>query len=293
MELLRTLAVLAEPPGPDHARLADLLDLPVAPDQATWTQVFVFHLYPYASVHLGPEGKLGGQARDRVAGFFRALDAVPPPEPDHLPTLLVAYAQLRERGDAGDHRAGHAATTLLHEHLCSWLPLYLGRVQSLAPEPYRTWAALLTQVLLAEATAHPPVAADGTAVLPAHLRDAPSLADPRTSADVPLPEQLLAPVRAGFVVTGADLRRAARETSLGLRIGERRYVLEQLLGQSVPDVLRWLATHGVDSTRAALAPWQSALPDMVTWWQRRAGATADLLEQLAAEADEAVVAPVP
>lgn len=291
MELLRALAVLAERPGPDHAPLADLLDLPAIPDDATWTQVFVFNCYPYASVHLGDQGKLGGQGRDRVAGFFRALDAVPPTEPDHLRTLLLALVELRERGDAGDHQADHAATTLLHEHLLSWLPLYLGRVQALAPEPYRTWAALLADVLLAEATRHPPVAVDGTRVLPAHLRETTPLADPRNGADLPLPEQLLVPARTGFLLTTADLRRAARDTQLGLRIGERRYVLEQLLGQSVPDMLRWLATHAT-TTQIALAPWQHAIPDVVAWWNRQAQRTAGLLEELAVEADEAVTTPV-
>lgn len=293
MELLRALAVLAERPGPEHARLADLLNLPGTPDEATWTQVFVLHLYPYASVHLGAEGKLGGEARDRVAGFFRAMDAVPPPEPDHLPTLLAAHAELRERGDAGDQRAAHAATTLLHEHLLSWLPLYLGRMQALAPAPYAAWAELLADVLRHEARRHPAPTLDGTPLLPAHLREAPPVADPRDGADLPLPEQLLAPVRTGFLLTGADLRRAARETSLGLRIGERRYVLEQLLAQSVPDTLHWLADHATASTADALASWHPVVPDVVDWWQHRARTTAVLLHDLAAEAEEAVISLVP
>lgn len=291
MELLRTLAVLAERPGDEHARLAGLLDLPGRPDEATWTQVFVFHLYPYASVHLGAEGKLGGQARDRVAGFFRALDAVPPAEPDHLPTLLHAYAELRERGADGDHRADHAATGLLHEHLLSWLPLHLGRVTALAPEPYRSWARLLADVLRSEAATHPPTLDGATRMLPAHLRDASPFEDPRDGADLTLPEQLLVPARTGFLLTGADLRRAARETLLGLRIGERRYVLEQLLAQSVPDTLRWLADHATTSTAGAMVGWGVVVPDVVAWWQERARATATLLLDLAAEAEEAVAVP--
>ncbi len=293
MELLRTLAVLAERPGPEHAQLADLLDLPAAPDEATWTQVFVLHLYPYASVYLGGEGKLGGEARDRIAGFFRALDAVPPAEPDHLPTLLAAHAELVERADTGDHRAAHAATTLLHEHLLSWLPLYLGRLQPLAPEPYRSWAKLLAEVLHDQARRYPAPSSDNTTPLPAHLRHAPLVTDPREGADLPLPEQLLVPARTGFLLTGADLRRAARETSLGLRIGERRYVLEQLLAQSVPDTLQWLANHATTTTDDALAGWHTVVPDAVDWWQQRARTTAALLKDLAAEAEEAVISLVP
>lgn len=294
MELLRTLAVLAERPDPEHARLARLVELPGTPDDPAWTEVFVLHLYPYASVHLGPEGQLGGEARDRIAGFFRALDAVPPPEPDHLPTLLAAYAELRERGEDGDERAAHAATTLLHEHLVSWLPLYLGRVQALAPEPYRSWGRLLAEVLRHEARRHPAAAGDGGAApLPVHLREAAPLADPRGEADLPLAEQLLVPARTGFLVTGADLRVVARATGLGVRIGERRYVLEQLLAQSVPEVLRRLAADGLAATREAIAPWAGTVPGVATWWVERAEATAALLDELAVEAEGATIAPVP
>lgn len=287
MELVRALAVLTEKPGPEHAVIAAALDL-APPDEAAWTDVFAFNLYPYACVYLGPEGMLGGEARDRVAGFVRALDGIPPSDPDGIATLLSAYAQLRQRGDAGEDRAAHAATTLLHEHLLSWLPLYLGRAVTTAAEPYRAWAGLLTDVLRAEAAAHP-VDAE---VLPAALREAAPFVDPREDDDVALPTQLLVPVRTGFVLTTADLRRAARETRLGLRVGERRYVLEQLLAQSVPTTLRWVADHGVRTTGAALAEWAAVLPTVTAWWQRRAIRTATLLRELADEAEEALLAVV-
>src|SRR6185295_7023627 len=87
MELLRALAVLAEFPGPEHARLGELLQLPGAPSRAEHTELFEFQLWPYASVYLGPEAMLGGESRDRVAGFWRALQLTPPPEPDHLSVL--------------------------------------------------------------------------------------------------------------------------------------------------------------------------------------------------------------
>ena len=95
MELFRALAVLAEPPErPEVARLAELLDLGEPPSASEYTETFVFQLYPYASVYLGAEGMLGGEARDRVAGFLSALGLAPPHEPDHLSTLLATYAQL-------------------------------------------------------------------------------------------------------------------------------------------------------------------------------------------------------
>ena len=47
-------------------------------------------------VYLGAEGMLGGAARDRVAGFWRALGLVPPAEPDHLAALLGLAAALAD-----------------------------------------------------------------------------------------------------------------------------------------------------------------------------------------------------
>ena len=346
MELLRVLAALAERPAPEHAALATLVGLPCAPAEDTWTDVFLLGWFPYASVHLGPEGMLGGEARDRVAGFLRSLDATPPPEPDHLPVLLVAHADLCERagsasaeaptGDAAQApaagaaaRAAHGARALLHEHLLSWLPLYLGRLRVAAPEPYAAWATLLDDVLRAEAVRrHEP------ATLPSHLREAPGLDDPRVEdADAPLGdlggapadpsepsdtsdtsdpaaaggrrerrraagpgrtllEQLLVPVRTGMVLSIHDLARCGRELGVPVRIGERRYVLEHLLGQDTAGTLRWLAEHATTTTDAALQDWAVPLPRATAWWRARARATAELLEGLAVEADGAEVVPL-
>jgi len=284
MELLRALGVFAEEPGPSHRWLAELLELPGAPDAAAFTECFVFNLYPYASVYLGAEGKLGGAARDRVAGFFRALGAVPDPEPDHLTLLLTAYEQLRD-GPA-DGPAVHAAAALLQEHLVSWLPLYLARVRALAPTPYPQWAQLLTDVLLADAGR-----AATTTEAPLHLRDAPPLPDPRAAGHDAFVDGLLTPVRAGLVLTGQDLLRASRELQLGLRVGERRFVLDALLVQDAAATLRWLAEHA-RTTTAAWAPWTTVARPTATWWVTRADATRVLLHQLALEVDRACPAEV-
>src|SRR4029453_9462546 len=101
MELFRALAVLVEPPDrPGAARVAEALGLGGAPEASAYTELFVFQLYPYASVYLGAEGMLGGEARDRVAGFWRALSLVPPAEADHLALMLALYARLCELATA-------------------------------------------------------------------------------------------------------------------------------------------------------------------------------------------------
>jgi TorA maturation chaperone TorD len=236
-ELIRALAAAAEPPTPALAAVAGALGLPRVPTAAEHTDLFTFQLHPYASVHLGPEGQLGGIARDRVAGFLRALGVTPPTEPDHLVVLLSAYAELVDLDDDGaGERARHARTALLHEHLWPWVPGFATRAAELGAAPYRRWASLLHDALEVE-VAHlgpPPT-------LPAHLRDAPGLPDPREAPPGSFLDGLLAPVRSGLVLARADLARIARELDLGLRIGERAYLLRALLAQDGPATLRALA----------------------------------------------------
>ena len=283
MELLRALGRLAEPPTREHASLARLLDLP-SPDDAAFTDLFVLQLYPYASVYLGAEGLLGGQARDRIAGFFRALDVTPPPEPDHLALLLGTLADLAEREAAASDTDAAAAwrrsrAALLWEHVLSWVPMYAGRVVAHS-RTYAPWARLLLDALRHEAaTVGPPSG------LPLQLRAAPPLDDP-ASSDLTIEgfiDQLLAPVRTGMILTRSDLVRAANQLGLGVRIGERRYVLSALLPQAPGEVLAWLADEA--SRRVAAHVRYEWTAPLATFWVDRAQATEQLLRSLSADAD--------
>src|SRR5207253_2718660 len=84
MELLRALAVVAEAPHKEQIRFGEMLELPGHPTSAEHTDLFDFQLSPYASVYLGTEAMIGGEARDRIAGFWRAIHLDPPSQPDHL-----------------------------------------------------------------------------------------------------------------------------------------------------------------------------------------------------------------
>jgi TorA maturation chaperone TorD len=277
VELFRALAVLAEPPVDQTARLADALELGGAPSVEDYTELFVFQLYPYASVHLGVDGRLGGEARDRIGGFWRAIGLVPPAEPDHLSALLGLYATVAEReldgtGDEDRARWRRVRHALLWEHLLSWLPPYLDRVQDLGAAQYVVWAASLREALAEEAhTLGGPVA------LPAHLRDAPAL----PSADAPADDwltALLAPVRSGVLTTRADLARGARKLGLGLRAGERRFALRALLEQDANATLVWLASEARQAASRHAASALSGHGTIAGWWAARARATAAALE---------------
>jgi len=276
-EALRALAVLLEAPRPEHAAIAAALELPPPPALDEHTDVLVFQAYPYASVYLGAEGMLGGEARDRIAGFWRALGGEPPAEPDHLSVLLAGVAALAEAAPGAA-----VCGALFWEHVASWMPPYLATLRRIGAPFHVAWAEL-AWVVLAELAGElgPP------ARLPLALRAAPAL--PGAPADLDaLLATLLAPARTGFVLVRDDLERAAAELGLGLRAGERRFALRALLGQDAPAVLGWLAAEA--RSQAAALP---ALPPITAWWAARAGVGATWLSELAALARPGEPAPDP
>ncbi len=223
----------------------------------------------------------GGDARDRIAGFWRALELEPPTDPDHLTVLLAAYGALLDQAElAGESEAEpwrHVCQVFLHEHLLSWLPLFLGRLESGDHAFYSAWARRLRRVLAAE-----PLDERLSGTLAAALREAEPLPDPRVEGGDAFLGALLVPVRAGFILTRDDLAALAEELGLGRRIGERRYVLQSLFSQDAPAVLRALARLAREAGSAAEA--SGIPPSTFDWWRARAAASAELLGALAGDA---------
>jgi TorA maturation chaperone TorD len=292
VELLKALAHLAEQPGPAHAALADALGLPDPPDAAGYTDLFEFQLYPYASVYLGPEGMLGGEAEGRVAGFWRAVGREAPPEPDHVSSLIGLYVALgveeAELAAAAGEQAGATAAqvalvgrsrrALLEEHLVPWVFAFLDRVEELGGAFHAHWAVMLRETFEGEVRQGGPVT-----VLSAHLDGAPPLPDPREDGATSFLKAMLAPVRSGMILTRADLGRISQALELGLRAGERRYALEHLLGQDAPGVLHALADEA-DRQAAAHEGRVGTCGAAATFLAGRASVTAVLLRTLADEA---------
>ena len=122
------------------------LGLP-APTAAEHTGVFVLSAPPHAAIYLGEQGQLGGESLDLVAGFWRAIGLRPPPDADHLGTLLMLYAELADaqqtaHREATRDRLRHASEALLFEHLWSWAPGYLTAVAGLDSPSLAAWARL-------------------------------------------------------------------------------------------------------------------------------------------------------
>lgn len=282
-DLFRALAVVTEGTSSDHRRVAGSLGLPGDLDVASHTDLFCFQLPPYAAIHLGAEGMLGGEPAERVAGFWRALGLVPPAEPDHLAALLGLYADLTEteegEGEPARRRLlGEARRALLWEHLLPWAPMYArAAVRTAADGTYRTWAETLESALLAEAESAPWAGRP----LPLHLREAPEPVLPSDDGGDSFLTGILAPARSGMVITRHDLARAARQLGLGLRMGERRYILSALVAQEPAAMFAWLADEARRSAEQ-LAGLQSALDPVATFWKARAQRSESCLRQVAA-----------
>ncbi|MDE2793848.1 MAG: molecular chaperone TorD family protein [Gemmatimonadota bacterium] len=298
MELYRALGTLIEAPSPEHARVAAALGLPAVPTPAEHGRVVVQQRYPYASVYLGAEGMLGGEARDRIAGFRRALglegDTGADPErgghatgtstsaraPDHLASLLGLLAaveqwQREETDPARQALLTQARMTLIWEHLASWIGPYLATFEDCGAAFYQAWASLFREALdrLYDAVELPDY-------LPAALRAATSLADPRREGGPAFIASLLAPVRSGLILLRDDLERLGDDVGLACRAGERRYVLNAFLAQDPGRTLGWLAGHAEGWSRRMEV---SGPVPIAAWWSERAENAAIVLEELAGE----------
>ena len=276
MELLRSLAALAEPPSRETPRIVDLLGLGPPPESADYDDLFLFQLYPYASVYLGPEGMLGGEARDRIAVFWRVLEQTPPPEADHLALVLALYARLCELeseapDDVASHRWRHLRTTLLWEHILSWIPAYLEKLQEVASPFYQAWGELLREVLKQEV-----IELGQQELLPLHLREAPALLAPEAEGGEAWLGSLLSPVRSGILLVRNDLVRAGRELQLATRVAERRYALKALLGQDPEATLDWLAAEA-SAWKERHHRWHDLSGPVADFWSQRAATTAERL----------------
>ena len=279
VEVFRALAVVAEPPVAETQGLLEVLGIDGRVSASDYADLFSFQLYPYASVYLGAEGMLGGEARDRIAGFWRALGEAPPAEPDHLAALLGLYARLAELADQAEEpkeRAGweRARRALLWEHIGSWVGVFLAKLSEVADGPYRAWGSVLGACVAEECRRYPE-----PATLPLHLRDAPPFAPAEESGA--LTAELLAPVRTGFVLTRTDLARAARDVGLGLRAGERRYVLTSFLEQDPRGILEWLAAEAQRAGKQQRDHQHHA--GVARFWSSRAEGTASFLRALTLE----------
>jgi TorA maturation chaperone TorD len=281
-ELIRALAAACDTPSAGStARQALGLGPMPAEDH---TRVFVMNLPPHASIYLGPEGQLGGEAADRVAGFWRAIGIAPDADPDHLASLLALYAHLGAAGDEPGLRPSTAQAVigrrdaLLWEHLWPWVPAYTSAVGSLGLDAFTSWAQLLRRTLASDVPGAARLLGEHS---PLALRDAPP---PIRTPDSPaaLLDAMVAPIRCGFILTRQRLVAAAAAIGVGYRLGERRFALKAMLEQDVTATLAWVAEEA-----DLWAGFHSEATDTTSrWWAGRAASTARTLRELVHDADD-------
>ncbi|MHB1988200.1 MAG: molecular chaperone TorD family protein [Acidimicrobiales bacterium] len=275
-DLITALAAVCDTPSAARSAV-DLLGLGSL-SREDYTRVFVLNCPPHASVHLGPEGGLGGAGAERVAMFWRSLGITPGPEPDHLASLLALYAALQKPAGPGtpqptSERIQRARRVLLCEHLWAWVPGYTRAVEELGSAGLSRWAVLTRRVLQAEMEAelgHVP------ASLANALRNAPAGLSPTADLDCVL-DTLVTPVRSGIILTNDALAKACSDLGLGHRVGERRFALRAMLEQGPGRTLGWLAG---EAKRWAAHHDASGRDLTSRWWAGRARHTARRLAEL-------------
>ncbi len=282
-ELIRSLGAVVLTPPPGNTTLCAALDLPV-PTGVEHTDAFVLSAPPHAAIHLGDEGKLGGEGLDRIAGFWRVLGLPAPEDADHLGALLMLYAELTEAEANSSTERGSAQlerlrSVLFHEHIWSWAPGYLLAVAGLGIASITAWARLTDEVLRAEHRSLP-----AAEMLPLALRAAPAGMGEDDSFDETL-DALVAPIRSGVVLTYRDLADCARHVGVGLRRGERRFALRAMFEQDARATAAWLGARA--RWWSQHCTWaQGSRNDACAWWSHRAANTARVLEALVADREK-------
>lgn len=273
-ELLAALGAICDSPDAAEPATSALGLGRMSAEVHTW--VFVLNCPPYASIHLGVEGQLGGEAADRAAGFWRVLGLTVPIEPDHLASLLALYAQLggaaANAAAARTRRAIEAArAALLWEHLWPWVPGYCHAVADLGCDALSEWAMMLRTVLAADLSDLPLDAVNrASGTLPLALRSAPAELGADADFDRIL-DGLVAPIRGGIILTRGSVTRGCRTVGVGLRIAERRFALRAMFEQDPPGTLRWLSD---EAQQWSDRHWSAGTDRASRWWMQRASATA-------------------
>ncbi len=274
--------------------MASLLGLGDVPSREEQLRVVETERFPFASVYLNPSGMAGGEARDRIAGFARALGARArigenEDNADHLARILGLWAWITEWRAKEPDRAlqrllDEARRTLIAEHVLTWTPAYLLAFRGCEVRFYEAWSSLLLEAIRegAEGLSPGPALSHG-------LDNAPSLSDPRRLAGSASAWslELCAPARTGFVLLRSDLRRMARSLNVPLRSGERAFALAEFIRINPPGALLLLSRHARDWA-ARFRP--LSFGKFSDWWSARALRSSKLLESLARDARAALSA---
>lgn len=286
VELIRALGVFCEPPADEHTRLAEILGFSKSPCADAYQEIFCNDLPPFASVYLSNEGVMGGEALERISGFWQALQREVPHEPDHLSRLLGLAAFLEEKQiSAGEPARAlliqRSRAALFWEHLLPWMPTYLDRVESIAKDTvYGDWARLLSETLLSDFECLGPLENP-----PRHLAASSGLPDPRRKGAAQFFSSLFAPVQLGFILLAEDLNNLADEIGILPKDHDRQAILKDLLREAPKETLGGLADMAYERSCYISEKW-SSLGELCSHWERRAKESGEMLQQLSQDLEK-------
>jgi hypothetical protein len=124
--------------------------------------------------------------------------------------------------------------------------------------------------------------------LPLSLREALALIDPRSGSAEDFLQSILTPVRSGMIITRADLTGAARKLNLGLRRGERKFILKSLFAQDASGVFDWLIAETDTWVRHHQGSKGGMFGEVARTWEEKTHSAAALLTELKLSASEVI-----
>ncbi len=245
-------------------------------------QLFVNELPPFASIYLSSDGNIGGNSRSVIAGFYSALGIPTPSDPDHLASLLRLLSGIlnkeAELAGAGSNpedesrlaSVSRARSVLVNDHLAPWLPAYLLRAEEVAPRPLLGWVSCALDLLSV-------MVGERQYVVPGPRAYDEKLAEPGSSSE--LISWITTPGRSGIIVTHWDISNLAELLGMALRVGRKRFVLEELWAQGGTQVAGCIEAMAVRQMKL-FDENIGDFPSLQAWSDKAAG-TQQLLATLA------------
>jgi TorA maturation chaperone TorD len=290
--------------------LAPALSQPFDSDEAAADHyhLFGFNVFPYQSIFLGVDGSLGGDSTEAVArcyqeaGFVGVVaGALESESADHIghELGLLAFLSAAEadawaaENPAVAEQMASRQCTFLYQHLLRWLPSLVLAVRQQAHPFYAALADLTVDLVHShcsdyKATHHAGSRDEGAGQVLAP----PDLLGDENSSLQDIAQYLLTPPYSGIYLSRDDIGRLARRQDLPRGFGSRKQMLVNTLRSAATydglglllGTLHELAEGwGRSYDEMAIGPQSNPFADA---WRARAGRTAMILAEMAAQAED-------
>lgn len=278
--------------------IASLVPDPFDEDEAAADHYALFSLdvFPYASVFLDAQGRLGGPTTDAVqrhyaqSGFQPALDRE---SADHLGHELALLAFLSEaETEALEDDKAHEAERMhrrmqafMDEHLLWWLPAFVQAVQQQSYPFYAALGRLTLEVVLDHRAA---LGQRNSLPEKAVLEEPPNVLEEEKTGLKDIAAYLTTPAWSGLFLGRSDLARLGRGERLPRGFGSRVQTLTNLLRAAVEFDRRDALLHAMSEQVGIWEQWYRVLSGsglegvgvVAQTWLDRLARTRSLIERM-------------